>query len=163
MSKKIFPFALLCLLPLLSCQRSTDLSDSQRAAVIQGVQQLAVQFFDDVRTHNAAAVIAHLDSSEAFFWVFPPDTGAVSRATIAEGLRAELESYPSIEGRWLTMRVEPLTATLASYTGVFEQVSTSVDGNAVRTQGIETAVVILRDNGWKFLSGQTTLRTGGSD
>jgi hypothetical protein len=104
-----------------------------------------------------------MDSSDAFFWVFPPDTGAVSRAMLADGLRTELESYPSIEGRWLSLRVEPLTATLASYTGVFEQVATTVGGDVVTTHGIETAVVVLRDDGWKFLSGQTTLRAGGSD
>ena len=163
MSRSALTFTLMCLLPLISCQRSTDLTEAQRRAVIQGVQQMAVQFFDDVRTHNADAIIAHMDSSDAFFWVFPPDTTLHSRATLAAGLRTDLDAYPSIEGRWLRMRVEPLTATIAVYTGVFEQVGTTLEGEIFTTRGIESATVILRDDGWKFLSGQTTLRSGGTE
>ena len=118
---------------------------------------MAVQYFDDMRTHNVASVIAHLDSSEGFFWVFPPDTAVVSRADLIAHLRAELEVYPSIEARWLQIRVEPLTSRIAAYTGVFEQVGTTAGGDVVTTRGIETALVIMRDDTWKYLSGQTTL------
>ena len=157
MNKGFFFVVLLLVLPLVSCQRSTDLTDAQRTTVIQGVQQMALQFFDDLRTHNAPAVVGHLDSSDAFFWVFPPDTAVVSRASLAAALRAELEANPSIESRWLRIRVEPLTATVAAYSGVFEQMATDTEGKTVRTLGIESAVVVLRDDGWKFLNGQTTL------
>lgn len=158
MNKGVLLVVVLLVLPLVSCQRSTDLTEAQRTTVIEGVQQMALQFYDDVRTHDAAAVVGHLDSSDAFFWVFPPDTAVVSRASLAAALQAELEAYPSIEGRWLRIRVEPLTATVAAYSGVFEQVATNTEAKSVTTLGIESAVVVLREDGWKFLNGQTTLR-----
>lgn len=150
-------WSILLLFALASCQRSTDLNDVQRATVIQDVQQMTVQFFDDLRTHNADAAISRLDDSDAFYWVFPPDTAHVSRAAVAAQIRADLQANPSIEVRWLQMRVEPVTSTAAVYSGVFESVSTDPAGATVTVRGTEHAVVILRDDGWKFMNGQTTL------
>ena len=162
MKRSALVMLLFCTLYFMSCQGSGELNDIQRDTVIHGVQQAAVQIFDDLRTHNMASFAAALDSSDAFFWIFPPDTTAVTRDAIVSLHRAEMDKYPSIEGRWLRLRVEPISATLAAYTGLFEVVTISQTGETSTQQGIETGVMVLRHETWKFRNGQTTLLAEGN-
>jgi len=152
----------LCAFLFVSCQRGGELNDIQKDTVIHGVQQAAVQLFDDLRTHNIASLVAAFDSSDAFFWIVPPDTTAITRDALAALHREELDTYTSIEARWLSLRVEPISATLAAYTGLFEVATVSHAGDTSTRRGIETGVMILRDGTWKFLNGQTTFLDEGN-
>jgi hypothetical protein len=52
------------------------------------------------------------------------------------------------------MNVEPLTKSLAFFHGNFEQISEDSTIENASGRLIVSAVVILRDNNWKFFKGQ---------
>jgi len=147
--------SLFLFMALVSCQRESQLTDSQRDEIIDGVKKMAIQFFVDSDAKNIDAVLNHLDNSKKFFWVFPPDPTHISRDDLASALKAEIETDNSVKSTWDNIQIEPLTANLAYYQGSFRQVVTEPSGDVSEFFGIESAVIILREDGWKFLNGQT--------
>ena len=138
-----------------SCQQESQLTNSQRDEIINGVKKMAIQFFVDSDAKNVDAVLSHLDNSSTFFWVFPPDPTHISRDDLASALKAEIEADNSVKSAWDNIQIVPLTTELAYYQGSFHQVLTDPSGTVSEYFGIESAVIILRKDGWKFLSGQT--------
>ena len=154
--KTIKIFGLLFLLTaFISCQQEYQLTDSQRDEIIDGVKKMAIQFFVDSDAKDIDAVLNRLDNSKKFFWVFPPDPTHISRDDLASALKSEIETDNSVKSTWDNIQIEPLTANLTYYQGSFRQVVTEPSGAVSEFFGIESAVIILREDGWKFLTGQT--------
>ncbi len=153
----IFKFfsSLILFIAFVSCQQKSQLTDSQREEIINGIKKMAIQFFVDSDSKNFDAVLSHLDNSSTFFWVFPPDPTHISHDDLASALKAEIESDNSVKSDWDDIQIEPLTTELAYYQGSFHQIVTDSSGTVTEFIGIESAVIILRKDGWKFLNGQT--------
>ena len=154
--KTLLLYSLVILLSaFISCQQTGQLSESKRTKIIDEVTEMAIQFFVDSEAKNLDAVLDYLDDSEKFFWVFPPDPTPVSRDNLVAVLKAEMEAVNSVMSTWDDIRIEPLTPDLVYYQGSFRQVRTDSSGNTNKFLGIESAIVVLREDGWKFLTGQT--------
>lgn len=151
---RILGLLILCM-AFVSCQQESQLIGSQRDEIINSVKKMAIQFFVDSDAKNVDAVLNHLDTSSTFFWVFPPDPTPISRDDLASALKTEIEADNSVKSAWDNIQIEPLTTELVYYQGSFHQVATDSSGAVSEYFGIESAVVILRKNGWKFLNGQT--------
>ena len=151
---KIFFVLLLCL-TFFSCSQKSWTDDSWKEEVTRGVEQMAIQFFKESDTKNADAVVNYLDDSPEFSWLFPPETSLVSREDLVASLKAEMNSENRVVSEWDQMNVVPLSPELAFYQGSFHQDITNSNGELNRFFGIELAVIVLREDGWKFHSGQT--------
>jgi hypothetical protein len=149
-------FFMLCSLSaLISCRHESELTESQRNRIIDEITEMAIQFFVDSEAKNLEAVLSYLDNTEKFYWVFPPDPTPVSRDDLAALLKTEMETNNSVVSTWEEVRIEPLANDLAYYQGRFRQVVTDSAGSTAEFMGIESAMVVLREDGWKFMTGQT--------
>ena len=139
-----------------ACQQQYQLTDSQKTEIIKEVETMATQFFIDYNNKNIDAVVRSLDDSPKFFWVFPPETTHLSRDKLVSSLTLEIESALFLEAAWDEIIVEPLASDFAYCKGVFNVVITDSLKNEKKFIGIESAVVVKRKDGWKFLMGQTS-------
>ena len=97
----------------------------------------------------------YLDTSTAFFWVPPGFNKHLSYAEVKSILLENANTIKFLEMEWDTLRIEPVTRTLATYTGVMKSKTSDTAGNITSSSLIESGVVIKREDGWKLLSGQT--------
>jgi len=143
------------LLLLISCHSENQLTNVQREAIVDEVQKMAEKFFIDSDKKNIDAVISYLDTSSAFFWIFPPDSTYITRDELVSALKDEISSSNKVSSKWDKMRIEPITSELVYYQGIFHQIVRDTSGKETKFLGSESAIVILRESGWKFLYGQT--------
>ncbi len=145
---------------LLSCRESSQLKDSQKAAVMNEVRSMLRNYSDDIRSKGLLAEFAYLDSSADFFWVPPGFSSALPFDTVASMIKSNSLLYQSVEISWDTVRITPLTLDLASYTGRLSSITIANSGKVTRGSLVETGLVIRRKSGWKLLCGQTALAKG---
>ncbi len=157
--KTLFGFAAV-LVFLLSCRESSQLTDSQKASLMNEVRSMLRNYSDDIRSKGLLAEFAFLDSSADFFWVPPGSSSALSYNTVASMIRSNALLYQSVENSWDTLRIFPLTPDLAGYTGKLSSIMIANSGKVTKVSLVETGLVIRRRNGWKLLCGQTALAMG---
>ena len=81
----------------------------------------------------------------------------ISYDSMAAVLTLNAPKFVSVENTLDTLRIIPLTTALATYTAKLRSVMRDTAGNVSSVNLIETGVVIKRKDGWKLLSGQTSL------
>ena len=159
--KTLFGFAA-ALVFLLSCREASQLTDAEKASVSRDVRAMLQNYSDDIRSKGLHAEFAYLDSSSNFFWVPPGFSSALPYDTIALMIRSNASMFQSVDMTWETLRIVPLTANLATYTGRVNSLMIATSGKVSKTQLVETGLVIKRNDRWKLLSGQTSLSPAGS-
>jgi hypothetical protein len=97
----------------------------------------------------------YLDSSAEFFWVPPGHTSPLNFDSVSHILRKSAPQWKTINNRWDTLRIIPLSNELATYTGILQSSMTDTAGAELNFKMIETGVLIKRKDGWKLLHGQT--------
>jgi hypothetical protein len=149
----VFIFFLAC-----ACQQKDPaLTDATKMAVIKQVEQALNNYVAAVKKDGLTAEFEYLDNSLDFFWVPPGYSSAISYDSIAVILNANALVFQSVENSFDSLRVVPLTEELATYTAQLRSVITDTSGNRSSMRLIETGIVIKRTDGWKLLSGQTSL------
>ena len=159
--KTLFRFAA-ALVFLVSCRESAQWTDAEKASVSRDVTAMLKSYSDAIRSNGLLAEFAYLDSSEDFFWVPPGVNSALPYDTIASMIRSNASMLQSVDITWEELRVVPLTANLATYSGRLNSLMIATSGKVSKTRLVETGLVIKRNDGWKLLSGQTTLASSGS-
>jgi len=157
MIRTIASFAFLVLLPLCACQKSDKLTESEKNAIRDNVRQALHDYYEAIRTGGMRGEFGYLDNSPDFFWVPPGYSSWIAYDSVATVLNSNAPAFRLIENVWDTLRIDPLTRDYATYTGKFHSTMTDTAGNITTVAGIETGVVIKRQDGWKLLRGQTAL------
>lgn len=157
MIRPIVSLALLTLLPLYSCQKADRLTESEKNALRDSVQQALYDYYEAIRNGGMRGEFGYLDDSPDFFWVPPGYSSAISYDSVAAVLNRNAPAFRLIENVWDTLRIDPLTRDYATYTGKFHSTMTDTAGHVTTVAGIETGVLIKRRDGWKLLRGQTAL------
>ena len=114
-------------------------------------------YYNDLRKEGLVAEFKYLDSSNQFFWVPPGFMNYAGYDVIAAAIRRNAGSLKKVDNRYDSLLIIPLTNEYAQF--VMRTISTSIraDGDTIKSAFIESGVVVKRKDGWKFLSGQTTL------
>lgn len=133
------------------------LTDSMKVVIIKQVEQALNNYVAAVKKDGLTAEFEYLDSSGDFFWVPPGYNSAISYDSIAVILNANAPFFQTVENSFDSLRIVPLTEGLATYTAQLRSVMTDTVGNISSLRLIETGIVIKRVEGWKLLSGQTSL------
>jgi hypothetical protein len=167
----IFRFLLFILtISLHSCQENAGLSKKDRAKISEDVKEMLHQYVSDIKEKGLTAELDYLDNSSDFFWA-PPGYGmAISYDSVAAILKTNADHFKSIDNSYDSLSVIPLKSDLAIYSSplksdlaIYSALITSamidIEGSKSTVRLIETGVVIKRRNGWKLLSGQTSLIT----
>ena|SRR5215203_4098390 len=114
-------------------------------------------YYNDLRKEGLVAEFKYLDSSNQFFWVPPGYMNYANYDVIAAAIRRNAGSLKTIDNRYDSLLIIPLTNVYAQF--VMRSISTSIrlDGDTIKSAFIESGVMVKRKDGWKFLSGQTSL------
>jgi ketosteroid isomerase-like protein len=136
-------------------EKSLTVSKQDKSEIEKAVKQMTANYFKDFYTRNVDSVLKHYDTSACFFWSITPDTIPMKRGAMVTMHRHAIRDYVKFDGYWSDMRVEPLTRDLAMYHGTYHVYTEDKSGQKGKIMGVETGVMIKREDGWKFLAGQT--------
>lgn len=154
----IFRFLLFILtISLHSCQENAGLSEKDRAKISEDVEEMLLQYVSDIKEKGLTAEFDYLDNSSDFFWAPPGYGRAISYDSIASILKANADHFKSIENSYDSLSVIALKHDLAAYNALITSSVIDTEGSKSTVHLVETGVVIKRKNGWKLLSGQTSL------
>lgn len=155
----VFRFQLIALSILLSsCHyRNAGLTEKDRDEISAEVKEMLLNYVSDIKEKGLTAEFDYLDNSSDFFWAPPGYGRAISYDSIATILTTNADHFESIENSYDSLSIIPLKNDLAAYTAIITSTVIDVDGSESTVRLIETGVVIKRNNGWKLLSGQTSL------
>ncbi|MBK7009746.1 MAG: nuclear transport factor 2 family protein [Saprospiraceae bacterium] len=145
------------ILTFLSCRQSESLTENETESIIKDVQLTLVNYYTDIRKSGLTAEFKYLDNSSDFFWVPPGYSGFISYDSVATVLKQNAPKYISIDNSFDTLRIIPLSKELATYTGRLNSTMTDTSGKIMTFSLVETGVLIKRQDGWKLLSGQTSI------
>ena len=114
-------------------------------------------YYNELRKEGLAAELKYLDSSNQFFWVPPGYMNYANYNVIAAAIKRNAALLKSIDNRYDSLLIIPLTKEYAQF--VMRTISTTIraDGDSIKSAFIESGVVVRRKDGWKFLSGQTSI------
>ncbi|WP_276134867.1 nuclear transport factor 2 family protein [Polluticoccus soli] len=142
---------------LASCsQPGHPLSGKQKAQVTKEVETVLNDYYNDIRKDGLLAEFEYLDSTADFFWVPPGYDRSLGYDSIAAIIKQNASTVRSIDNKWLSLRIVPLSKDMACYTGKLESVTTNTSGVVNSMILMETGSVIKRPDGWKLLCGQTS-------
>jgi len=144
-------------LTAMSCSDQTELSVTEKGRVAEEVRAMLHQYDDDVRTNGLLAEFAYLDSSEDFFWVPPGYNSSLSYDSVVVIIRKNAALLRNVNNVWDSLRIIPHSGSLATFTGNITSRSVDTSGNVATVRLIETGLAVKRYDGWKLLSGQTSL------
>lgn len=142
---------------LSSCRQSESLSQSEKESIIDTVFQTLFNYCDDIRKSGLNAEFKYLDNSADFFWVPPGYSNAITYDSVAVILKQSAPKYKSIDNRFDSLQIKPLSKELATYTGQLKSTMTDTSGKVVTFSLVETGILVKRHDGWKLLSGQTSI------
>lgn len=129
----------------------------EKESIIQEVKMMLENYHDDIVKDGIEDELKYLDSSSDFFWVPPGYNSALDYSTIKGILLANSKTINYIEFSWETIKIFPLTNKIATYTGIVKCVEVDTSNKAMNFQILESGTVIKRENGWKFLNGQSRI------
>jgi hypothetical protein len=98
-----------------------------------------------------------LDHSPDFFWIPPGYEHPIYYDSVESVIKLNATRLKSVVNSFDSLQVIPLSERLAIYTGKMQSVTTDTSNQVTEVSLIETGVMIKRKDGWKLLSGQTSL------
>ena len=141
-----------------SCKNhSEQLSVEEREAISATVTTTLNDYYKAIKKNGLTAEFDYLDSSADFYWLPPGYSSPISYDSVSAVLRKTAPLLLSVDNSWEKLSVHPLTKELASYTGKIRSTVTDTSGKQSITYLLETGIVIKRKDGWKLLSGQTSI------
>jgi hypothetical protein len=131
--------------------------EAEKKLIIDSITQTLNTYYDDIRAEGLIAEFRYLDNSAEFYWVPPGFSVAISYDSVASIIKQNAPLLKSVDNKWDTLRIDPFSHELATYTGRLHSIVTDTAGHVSETSLIETGVLIKRPDGWKLLSGQTAV------
>lgn len=144
---------------LISCGSDTELLEAEKEAIIHSVKIRLKAFQRDVRQNGLSAQIDYMDDSDDFFWTPPGYDSALSYDSLSKILRLNTSKYTFVTNKFDSLRILPLTKTMASYTSRIHSTMIDTLGNRSAFSLIETGLLIKREKKWMLLNGQTSVIT----
>jgi hypothetical protein len=135
-----------------SCRPGPD-SESVR----KDVKSTIDNYYNDIRKQGLLAELKYLDSTKQFFWIPPGYMNYVSYDSVAAAIRRNAPGMKSLNNHYDSLLIVPLSSDHAQF--AMRTISVSVDtaGDSTTTAFIESGVMVKRKDGWKFLSGHTSI------
>ena len=114
-------------------------------------------YYNEIKTNGLLAEFKYLDSSDDFSWTPPGYSASISYDSVANILRSNAGGIKSILNTWNSLEIHPETEKSANYIGIITSLVTDTSGKITNIKLIERGTVIKRKDGWKLLSGETSI------
>lgn len=131
------------------------LNSESKEAISLEIKQMFNNYYNDITKKGLTRELKYLDNSSDFFWVPPGYEKALDYNTIKGILIANSKVINHIEFSWESIKIHPITEEIATYTGIVKCVQVDTDAKSVTFKIIESGTLIKREDGWKFLNGQS--------
>lgn len=141
---------------ILSCNQS-DHSSGKNGDVRNEIKATFDNYYNDIRKQGLLAELKYLDSSAKFFWVPPGYLNYAGYDSIAAAIKENAATLRSIDNRYDSLLIVPLTDNYAQFAVRTISTAVTATGDSSQTAFIESGVMVKRKDGWKFLSGQTSI------
>jgi SnoaL-like protein len=145
----------LVLLFLTACKDRSRPMD--KSSIEKEINNTIENYYRDISKKGLLAEFKYLDSSENFFWVAPGYSTHLSYDSVSAVIKRNAASLKSVDNSLDNLLVKPLTDNLASFTMRTRSTIVDTSGAISKIAFLETGIMIKRNDGWKFLSGQTSL------
>ena len=139
----------------LSCTKEKEFNEARKEQVKIEVRQMLDNYFKSIRSKGLTAEYEYLDQSSQFFWVPPGFNSPISFDSVKTILDGNAELMKSVDFRWDTLYILPLSENIANYTGIISGKIVSQQDSVSLVKMIETGTVIKDKNRWKILNGQS--------
>lgn len=146
----------ICLTLITACA-SDNLSKRESKRITAEAQSMLEAYHRDLAIEGLTAEFKYLDSTDQFSWHPAGYDSPISYDSVAKVLLQLDDFYTSIKSKWDTLAIVPVSDTLVNYTGDFTTTMTDVTGFSETYEMHETGILIKRPDGWKMLSGKTTM------
>ncbi|MEP6793311.1 MAG: hypothetical protein ABJB16_03220 [Saprospiraceae bacterium] len=150
--------SVLLIFSIMSCgKKSSVLSVKENEAIIDTIKQTLTTYYQEIKKDGLTAEFKYLDHSPEFYWAPPGFNAPIGYDQVEKGVMQNAALFKSVDNSWLSLRVDPLTPELASYTGTIHSIATDTTGQVGDYKLIETGLMIKRKDGWKLYRGQTSV------
>jgi hypothetical protein len=141
-----------------SCQQDKSIiSQETRNGIIKDVRNTLLEYVAAIEEHGMLAELTYLDHSPDFFWIPPGYEHPIYYDSVESVIKSNAARFKSVVNSFDSLQVIPLSERLAIYTGKVKSITTDTANQVTEANLIETGVMIKRKDGWKLLSGQTSL------
>lgn len=131
-------------------QRDAALTPERAAAVDGEVRAFADNVAHDVTQDGPAAWRKHFSESPAFFMAADGHLQFADSASATAGIQGLTRAIKHIELKWSDVRVDALTAELASMGAGWHEAAEMSDGKRMESDGYFTGIAERRDGRWRF-------------
>lgn len=145
------------------CAFACDSSKPNVSKVQKEVQQMLESYHRDMSDSGLMAEFKYLDNSDDFFWNPPGYDSTLNYSEVRAEITKNSKIFKQVNYQWKSLRIYPLTATHANFSGIVKGEMTVNSGAGIKVEMLESGTVIKRNDGWKILSGQTALLKSESD
>jgi len=142
---------------LVSCTVSNRLSESEKESISTEVRNMFEEYHQAVAQNGLLGEFSFLDSSDNFFWVPPGYNSAINYDSVRAILEQNNALFNDVSFSWKELRIFPISTEIANYSGLVQSRMIDTAGVQIHAKIIESGTVILREDGWKILSGQSRL------
>lgn len=151
--------AFIFLLLAFSCsqEQKPTLSDEQKGEIVLEVKQTLDNYYADIKSGGLTAEFKYLDNSKDFYWTPPGYSKPISYDSVATILKMNAPNYKEIDNTFENLNIEALSVDSAIYSGKIRSTITDTSGTPMSMFLNEKGKLIKRKDGWKLLSGETTI------
>lgn len=142
------------LLFLVACQ-PTD-PNATAEVVDQEVRKMLTNYHEDMAKYGLRGEFKYLDESEDFFWNPPGYNTTLDYESVKVEVLKNADRFRSVSYEWDTLSVYPLSANLASFSGIVTGAMTDTAGVVYNVRLMESGTVTRRKDGWKLLNGHSS-------
>ena len=146
---------ILVLLLLTNCSGQKETYHPDK--VEKEVTQMLHDYHGAMSEGGLMAEFDFLDSSENFFWVPPGYHSALDFDSVKTILMMNAPVMESMTLKWENLTVIPLSKNSANFHGIVHSLSRDTAGMVYDVRMIESGTAIRRGEGWRLLSGQTSM------
>ena len=147
----VFFFSIL----FLACGKTAPETAFDRKQTEAEIRQMFDDYHSAIEANGLTAEFGFLDSSDDFYWVPPGFTSPLGFAEVKGILEKNAGRFRSVKFHWTALKVYPLTADIATYTGILGGEMVDTSGQESTVSAIESGTVVRRESGWKLLCGQS--------
>ncbi len=149
-------YILILIFNIIGCKNITQKTiPINEELVIKEVESMFADYHGAIKKQGLTAEFDYLDNSKDFFWVPPNYNSALTYDSVKNILIANDKLISKIQLSFDTLKVFPLTDSLASYSGIVKGKMVDTLNTITKFKIIESGTLVKRHDGWKLLNGQS--------
>ena len=146
--KPIHLLLLLAALLLVGCKRNAELSEAQRASIINDVNRVMNATADSIDRKGLTGWISFFHNSSGFVWKFRDNSTSYDELVLQ--LKRMGPQNRSITFKWDSVQVQALSDEEASVVANYLETFVDTTGNSSQLNGLFKSTLIKVGDSWKY-------------